>query len=148
VPVEVRPIRREDFPIFTALKPGEPGHVDPLIRVGARYLLESGLETCYLGVTEDGPVYMQFLVTADQSAFTIKSTNPPLRRLLEPALRAAIGVMDQFDVGAAAVLAERHPQHVEDEVGAHVRGKLPADDHAAEGVDHEGEEVQPSRRRR
>jgi hypothetical protein len=66
-PVEVRPIRREDLPIFTSLTPGPRRRVDPLIRVSARQLLESGLETCYVGVTEDGPAYMQFLVTADQN---------------------------------------------------------------------------------
>ena len=48
--------------------------------------------------------------------------------------------MDQLDVGAGAALAERHPQGVEDEVGAHVRGELPADDHPAVGVEHEREE--------
>ena len=48
--------------------------------------------------------------------------------------------MHQLDVGAGVALGERHPQGVEDEVGAHVRGELPADDLAAEGVDHEGEE--------
>jgi ribosomal protein S18 acetylase RimI-like enzyme len=66
-PVEVRPIRREEWTVFTALPPsGNPG-ADPLIRASARNLLESGLTTCYVGVTEDGPVYMQFLVTADQN---------------------------------------------------------------------------------
>ena len=48
--------------------------------------------------------------------------------------------MHQLDVGAGLALGEGHPQSVEDEVGAHVWGKLPADDLAAEGVDHEGEE--------
>jgi hypothetical protein len=48
--------------------------------------------------------------------------------------------MDQLDVGAKAALAERHLESVEDEVGAHVRRELPADDHPAVGVDHEGEE--------
>jgi hypothetical protein len=51
--------------------------------------------------------------------------------------------MDQLDVGAAAELTKRHLQRVEDEVGAHVRGELPADDLAVEGVDHEREEDQP-----
>jgi hypothetical protein len=48
--------------------------------------------------------------------------------------------MDQLDVRAAAALSERHLQCVEDEVGSHVRRELPADDLAAEGVDHEREE--------
>ena len=42
-----------------------------------------------------------------------------------------------------AALAERHPQRVEDEVGAHVAGELPADDLAAVGVEHEREEDEP-----
>jgi len=55
-------------------------------------------------------------------------------------LGAAIGVGDQLEVGAGPTLAERHPQRIEDEVGAHVGCQLPADDSAAEGVDHEGKE--------
>jgi hypothetical protein len=48
--------------------------------------------------------------------------------------------MHQLDVSAGLALGERHPQRIEDEVCAHVRCQLPADDLAAEGVDHEGEE--------
>ena len=48
--------------------------------------------------------------------------------------------MDQLDVRARAAQVERHPQRVEDEVGAHVVGELPADDLAAVDVDHEREE--------
>ena len=66
-PVEVRPIRREEWTVFTALPPGGNPGADPLIRASARNLLESGLNTCYVGVTEDGPVYMQFLVRAEQN---------------------------------------------------------------------------------
>jgi hypothetical protein len=47
--------------------------------------------------------------------------------------------MDQLDVGAGTAEVERHPQRVEDEVGAHVVGELPTDDHPAVDVDHEGE---------
>jgi len=47
--------------------------------------------------------------------------------------------MDEQEVGAASALSERHPQRVEDEVGAHVSCELPADDRAAVGVDHERE---------
>ena len=50
--------------------------------------------------------------------------------------------MNERDVGAGAALAERHPQRVEDEGGAHVTGQLPADDAAAVGVQDEGEEHQ------
>ena len=47
--------------------------------------------------------------------------------------------MDEADVGAAA-LAERHPECVEDEAGAHVGGELPAHDQPRKGVEDEGEE--------
>jgi hypothetical protein len=36
-------------------------------------------------------------------------------------LRAGIAVVDQVDVGAVLAARERHPQRVENEVGAHVR---------------------------
>jgi len=47
--------------------------------------------------------------------------------------------MNESDIGAGPALSERHPEGVEDEVGAHVIGELPADDRAAVGVDHERE---------
>ena len=65
--VEVRPIRSDEVAVFTALPPGGTPRVEALTRVSARHLLDSGLTTCYIGVTEEGPVYMQFLVTADQN---------------------------------------------------------------------------------
>jgi hypothetical protein len=54
-------------------------------------------------------------------------------------LAAGVAVMDERDVCARSALSERHAQGVEDEVGAHVRCELPADDRAAIGVDHERE---------
>jgi hypothetical protein len=51
--------------------------------------------------------------------------------------------MDQLDISAATALSERHLQGVEDEIGAHVCRELPADDLAAESVDHEREEDEP-----
>lgn len=66
-PVEVRPIRRDEWPVFTALPPSGTPRVEALTRASARNLLEGGLTTCYVGVTDEGPVYMQFLVTADQN---------------------------------------------------------------------------------
>ncbi len=54
-------------------------------------------------------------------------------------LRAAIGVAHETDVGAGPALVKRHPQRVEDEIGAHVGRELPADDAARVGVDHERE---------
>ena len=51
--------------------------------------------------------------------------------------------MHEGDVGAGGAQPQRHPQGVEDEVGAHVGRQLPADDLAGEDVDHEGEEDHP-----
>src|SRR3954469_12562792 len=51
--------------------------------------------------------------------------------------RSAVAVMHQRDVGPPPTLAERHPQRVEHQGGAHVTGELPADDPAAVGVDDE-----------
>jgi ribosomal protein S18 acetylase RimI-like enzyme len=67
VEVEVRPIEDADVPIFTTLPPAGSPRVEALTRTSARHLIESGLQTCYVGVTAAGPVYMQFLVTADQN---------------------------------------------------------------------------------
>jgi hypothetical protein len=53
-----------------------------------------------------------------------------LRRPLESALAAGVGVVHQFEISAGSAPGERHPQRVEDEVGAHVARELPADDPA------------------
>jgi|tagenome__1003787_1003787.scaffolds.fasta_scaffold16445787_1 hypothetical protein len=50
-----------------------------------------------------------------------------LRERVAGVLRAGIRVMDELDVGAASTPRQRHPQRIENEVGAHVRGGLPAD---------------------
>jgi hypothetical protein len=65
--VEVRPIEKQDIPTFTSMPPAGSSRVEALTRSNARNLLESGLKTCYVGLTQAGPVYMQFLVTADQN---------------------------------------------------------------------------------
>jgi hypothetical protein len=57
-------------------------------------------------------------------------------------LAAGIAVVDELDVGAGAATAEGHAQGVEDEVGAHVAGQLPADDPPGVDVDDEAEEHQ------
>jgi len=71
-PVEVRPMRSDEEEVFTALPSSGPKRVDPVVRASARNLLESGLRTPYVGVTEEGPVYMQFFVTADQNELLAK----------------------------------------------------------------------------
>lgn len=67
LPIEVRPIQPNDVPVFVEPPPAEAHRARVAAQVNARHLLESGLQTCYVGVTDDGPVYMQFLVTADQN---------------------------------------------------------------------------------
>jgi len=55
-------------------------------------------------------------------------------------LAAPVGMCDQPEVGARLTGAERHSERVEDEVGAHVAGELPADHPAAVNIDDEREE--------
>jgi hypothetical protein len=52
-------------------------------------------------------------------------------------------VLHQLNVGAGPSGPQRHSQRVEDEIGAHVAGELPADDHPREHVDQEREEHPP-----
>jgi hypothetical protein len=57
-------------------------------------------------------------------------------------------VVHELDLVDALGHGERHPELVEDEIGAHVRCELPADDLVAVGVDDEREEDEPSQQRR
>ena len=54
-------------------------------------------------------------------------------------LTAPVAVCDKLKVGAVLTGPERHPQGIEDQVGAHVAGELPPDHPAAEDVDNERE---------
>jgi hypothetical protein len=63
-----------------------------------------------------------------------------LRRPLEFALRAVVGVVNQ--PGLRAPARDGHLERPLDELKAHVGEHAPADDQAAEAVDHRGE-VQP-----
>jgi hypothetical protein len=56
--------------------------------------------------------------------------------------------MDHLDVGTRLAAMQRHPQRLEDEVSAHVRGELPADDHPRVRVEHEAKKTSPSQQRR
>ena len=74
-----------------------------------------------------------------------------IEHLLEVAgrvLRAGIGVVYQLHVGTGRAAAERHPQGVQHEAGAHAGGQLPADDPAAVGVQHEAKYETPCQLRR
>ncbi len=55
-------------------------------------------------------------------------------------LAASVGMCHKAEVGAGLAGAERHPEGIEDQVGAHVPRELPAHDAATEHVDHEAEE--------
>ena len=65
--VDVRPIRPREIPAFIELPPAGAPRTEALTRTNARHWLESGLQTCYVGLIDDEPVYMQFLITADQN---------------------------------------------------------------------------------
>jgi len=52
-------------------------------------------------------------------------------------------VVHELGVAQVPAGAERHLQRVDDEPCAHVAGELPADDHAAEDIEHEREEHKP-----
>jgi len=67
IPVDVRPIRPQEIPAFIELPDAGASRALALTRANARYLLESGLQTCYVGLIDDEPAYMQFLITADQN---------------------------------------------------------------------------------
>ena len=55
-------------------------------------------------------------------------------------LAAGVAVVHELDLVDPLGHRERHPERVEDEIGAHVRCELPADDLAAVSVDDEREE--------
>jgi hypothetical protein len=61
-------------------------------------------------------------------------------------LTAPVGVMNELDISTGTAPGERHAQRVEQEAGAHVGGKLPAHEPAAEDVDHEtqGDDALPA----
>ena len=56
-------------------------------------------------------------------------------------------MVHELHVGTVAA-HERHSQGIQDEVGAHVRRELPADDPPREGVDDELKNTTPSQQRR
>jgi hypothetical protein len=62
------------------------------------------------------------------------SGNEVLRRPVESALAAAVGMQDGSGFGAAA--PDRHLQGVDDQFGAHVIGDRPAHDAAVEHIQH------------
>jgi len=62
-------------------------------------------------------------------------------------LTAPVGMSHEPEVSAGLPGADRHPESVEDETGAHVRRQLPADHPAAEHVDYADPAVMPTRSR-
>jgi GNAT superfamily N-acetyltransferase len=115
VPVAIRPIRPWEEGAFTRT-PGATQE-DTLVRVNARHLLQSDLETCYVGVMPDGELcYMQYLVLPganDRLEAAFGGLIPPLGTgdaLLEFAFTVerhrAAGIMP-FAVRALAEEADR-----------------------------------------
>lgn len=68
VPISVRPLEPGDHAAFTDLAAAGPSDDDVLVRINAAHLLDSGLRTCYVAVTESGePCYMQYVIDASQN---------------------------------------------------------------------------------
>jgi hypothetical protein len=92
------PFRVPRPPLWLTVRPIEPDDVPPLIdvtspdgksggimdRVRAAYLIESGIQTCYVAVTREGHIcYMQFLIDPSQNEKLRKLYSdlmPPLRK--------------------------------------------------------------------
>ena len=55
------------------------------------------------------------------------TNNPVLRRPVEFGLRSGVAVMHELDISARRSSRHGHAQRVQDQVGAHMRGELPAD---------------------
>src|ERR1700726_2857297 len=64
-------------------------------------------------------------------------SRPLLRRSLEPALNAAVGMMDQAIKRLRTSTPDRHLQSVQRQLGAKCGGHPPTNDAAAEDVNHE-----------
>jgi hypothetical protein len=81
IAVDVRPIRPREISAFIELPRVGDQPIEALTRTNAKLLLESGLQTCYVGLIDDEPVYMQFLIRADQNERLTKAFDglfPPL----------------------------------------------------------------------
>jgi GNAT superfamily N-acetyltransferase len=64
--LSLRPITPADHPYFTEFSSRELDVIGVLSRINAARRLESGIETCYAVVGEDGlPCHMEYLVRAD-----------------------------------------------------------------------------------
>jgi GNAT superfamily N-acetyltransferase len=69
LPLIVRPVALSDVPALVDTDGNGIDGAGALLRVGAAHLLESGLDTCYVAVTEAGdPCYMQYLVLPTENA--------------------------------------------------------------------------------
>ena len=62
----VRPMEPHEQDAFT--DPTDARGEGALVRINARHLFSTGIETCYVAVTDDGtPCYMQYLIGPDQN---------------------------------------------------------------------------------
>jgi RimJ/RimL family protein N-acetyltransferase len=97
----VRPMSPHEQDAFTDTR-GASGE-GALVRINARHLFDSGIQTCYVAVTEDGtPCYMQYLIGADQNdklAEAFGELMPPLAPD-EALLEFAFALEQYWNVGA------------------------------------------------
>ena len=67
IAMTVRPLRRDDVPGLLAIS-REQNSSDIYDRIRRQHLIDYGIETCYVAVTEDGdPCFMQWLIGPDQN---------------------------------------------------------------------------------
>jgi hypothetical protein len=64
----IRPIEPDDIPWFTDVSASNLDQASVAYRDSARFLIDSGIQTCYIAVTPDGqPCYMQYLIDPRQN---------------------------------------------------------------------------------
>ena len=76
-PLTVRPIQAPEKAVFT--NTSETRGNGAIARVNARYLLATGIETCYVALIEDeAPCFIQYLVLPDQNHLFAKAFGAPI----------------------------------------------------------------------
>jgi|ERR1041385_2996420 GNAT superfamily N-acetyltransferase len=64
VSITVRPLHNDDIPILLDLDATQLSDRGPYVRMHRLDFIEAGFGTCYVGVTENEPCYMQWLIPA------------------------------------------------------------------------------------
>jgi RimJ/RimL family protein N-acetyltransferase len=69
IPIEIRPLRRDDLPKLLDLDAEAMSDRGPYVRMHRLNFANRGIGTCYVGATDDDePCYMQWLIPAAQNA--------------------------------------------------------------------------------